>query len=97
MNCDYYKSTKWGSELALKDYGHAKSLAEEVSSAPAPNWNVLTQSLRCRMGVQTKGLDLAAQHLRDMSNYATEQEGRKGDIAGIYGAVRQEAGLNFDN
>jgi 3-hydroxyisobutyrate dehydrogenase-like beta-hydroxyacid dehydrogenase len=46
-----------------------------------------------RAGVQMKGLDVAGQHLQDVVDYA----GDKGDIAGIYGAVRREAGLPFEN
>lgn len=44
-------------------------------------------------GVQMKGLDVAGRHLQDVVDYADD----KGDIAGIYGAVRRESGLEFEN
>lgn len=78
MNGDYFKSVKWGTDLALKDYGHAKSLAKEA-------------------GVELKGLDIVAQHVRDVGDWAKQEEGRKADIAGVYGTVRKEAGLDFTN
>lgn len=78
MNGDYFKSVKWGAELAMKDYGHAKSLAKEAE-------------------VELKGLDTAAQHVQDVSDWGKKNEGRKADIAGVYGTVRMEAGLDFTN
>lgn len=73
---DYYQREEpaFNAKLALKDYGHAKSLADKA-------------------GVQMKSLDVAGQHLHDVVDHA----GDGGDIAGIYGAVRKEAGLKFEN
>lgn len=51
------------------------------------------KDLADRAGVQVKGLDVAGKHLQDVIDYADD----KGDIAGIYGAVRREAGLDFEN
>lgn len=44
-------------------------------------------------GTTMKALEVADEHLKIVK----EQKGEKGDIAGIYGAVRVEAGLKFDN
>ena len=43
-------------------------------------------------GVRMKGVEVADGHLADVQ----KRMGSKGDIAGIYGAVRQEAGLGFE-
>lgn len=51
------------------------------------------KDLADRAGVQLKGLDVAGQHLQDVVDYA----GDMGDIAGVYGAVRREAGMEFEN
>ncbi|KAK3704776.1 hypothetical protein LTR37_013607 [Vermiconidia calcicola] len=51
------------------------------------------KSLADSAGVRLKGLEVAGQHLQDVVDYA----GDKGDIAGVYGAVRKEAGLEFEN
>ena len=40
-----------------------------------------------------KDVEVADGHLADIQKHM----GSKGDIAGIYGAVRQEAGLPFEN
>ncbi|KAI9704762.1 MAG: hypothetical protein M1836_006542 [Candelina mexicana] len=44
-------------------------------------------------GVRMKNLEVADGHLADVQKHA----GSKGDIAGIYGAVRQESGLKYEN
>lgn len=44
-------------------------------------------------GARMKALEVADAHLADVQ----KQMGAKGDIAGIYGAVRQEGGLKFEN
>ena len=49
----------------------------------------LAESCGAKMG----GLEVADKHLKDV----VEHMGDKGDIAGIYGAVRQESGLKFEN
>lgn len=51
------------------------------------------KSLADASGVQLKGLDVAGRHLQDVVDHAGDQ----GDIAGVYGAVRKEAGLDFEN
>jgi len=49
----------------------------------------LAESAGCRL----KGLEVADEHLQGVVDHA----GDKGDIAGIYGAVRKESGLKFEN
>ena len=44
-------------------------------------------------GVRIKAVELIDQHLADVE----KAKGDKGDIAGIYGAVRLEAGLPYEN
>ena len=44
-------------------------------------------------GVKLKDLEVADSHLAAVQTHM----GSRGDIAGIYGAVRQEAGLKFEN
>lgn len=44
-------------------------------------------------GTKMKDVEIADGHLADVQKHM----GSKGDIAGIYGAVRQEAGLKFEN
>lgn len=44
-------------------------------------------------GVKLKGLEVIDQHLSEVIDHA----GDKGDIAGVYGAVRKESGLKFEN
>lgn len=44
-------------------------------------------------GVRMKDVEVADQHLAAVQKHM----GSKGDIAGIYGAVRQESGLEFEN
>jgi hypothetical protein len=42
-------------------------------------------------GVKMKALEVARDHLQDVQ----KERGEKGDLAGIYGAVRQESGLPY--
>jgi len=44
-------------------------------------------------GVRMRGLEVCDQHLKEV----VEHMGDRGDIAGIYGAVRVEGGLKFEN
>ena len=48
-------------------------------------------SLASASGVRLKDVEVADGHLAEVQKVM----GSKGDIAGIYGAVRQEAGLDF--
>lgn len=50
-------------------------------------------SLAQASGAQMKAVQVADAHLEAVQKHM----GDKGDIAGIYGAVRQEAGLKFEN
>lgn len=45
------------------------------------------------LGANMKDVEVADDHLAAVQKHM----GSKGDIAGIYGAVRQEAGLDFEN
>ncbi|CAK4034842.1 related to gamma hydroxybutyrate dehydrogenase [Lecanosticta acicola] len=51
------------------------------------------RSLAEASGCKLKGLEVADEHLKAVVDHA----GDKGDIAGIYGAVRKESGLKFEN
>jgi 3-hydroxyisobutyrate dehydrogenase-like beta-hydroxyacid dehydrogenase len=44
-------------------------------------------------GTRLKAVEVADQHLAGVK----KARGEKGDIAGIYGAIREEAGLPFEN
>lgn len=46
-----------------------------------------------KSGAKLPGMELAKNHLEAVE----EHQGRIGDIAGIYGAVRKESGLPFEN
>lgn len=43
-------------------------------------------------GTKMKAVEVASQHLADVKSIA----GEKGDLAGVYGAVRKESGLNYE-
>jgi hypothetical protein len=44
-------------------------------------------------GAKLPGMEIAKKHLEAVK----EHQGKAGDIAGIYGAVRKESGLPFEN
>jgi hypothetical protein len=44
-------------------------------------------------GAKLPGMEIALGHLESVK----EHQGKTGDIAGIYGAVRKESGLPFEN
>jgi len=44
-------------------------------------------------GVKMKAVEVADEHLRQVK----EERGATGDLAGIYGAVRKESGMSFEN
>ncbi|KAI9839303.1 MAG: hypothetical protein M1819_003298 [Sarea resinae] len=50
-------------------------------------------SLAAVSGVRMRAMEVVQQHLTGVKEHC----GAKGDIAGIYGAVRQESGLKFEN
>lgn len=50
-------------------------------------------SLAEACGARMRNLEVANAHLAEVK----EHDGAKGDIAGIYGAVRQESGLKYEN
>jgi 3-hydroxyisobutyrate dehydrogenase-like beta-hydroxyacid dehydrogenase len=50
-------------------------------------------SLAEASGVRMRNLEVADAHLADVK----EHDGEKGDIAGIYGAIRKESGLKYEN
>lgn len=49
--------------------------------------------LAASVGARMRAVEVADDHLRAVK----EHKGAKGDIAGIYGAVRKESGLKFEN
>lgn len=51
------------------------------------------RSLAKTYGVEMSGLEAADAHLKQVVDHA----GEKGDLAGIFGAVRQNSGLKFEN
>lgn len=51
------------------------------------------KSLASASGASMKGLEVADEHMK----MVVEHAGDKGDIAGLYGAVRKESGLEFEN
>lgn len=51
------------------------------------------KSLADKCGAKMNGLEVADAHLKQVVDHA----GDRGDIAGIYGAVRKESGLKFEN
>jgi len=51
------------------------------------------KSLADKYGVKIPAGDVAGRHLQDVIDY----DGEHGDMAGIYGAVRSDAGLKFEN
>ncbi|KAL1297010.1 hypothetical protein AAFC00_004604 [Neodothiora populina] len=63
--------------------------AVDLARKDAGHAMALAKTHGCRM----KGVEVADAHLAEVK----EHEGSKGDIAGIYGAVRQEGGLKFEN
>ncbi|KAI9875757.1 MAG: hypothetical protein M1830_008024 [Pleopsidium flavum] len=50
-------------------------------------------ALASSAGAKMKNVEVADAHLAEVQKHV----GSRGDIAGIYGAVRQESGLNFEN
>ena len=48
-------------------------------------------SLASASGTKMKAVEVAKAHLEDVKKY----RGEKGDLAGIYGAVRVESGLGY--
>jgi hypothetical protein len=50
-------------------------------------------SLAEQSGTKLGAFEVASRHMEMVEKYA----GAKGDIAGIYGAVRVESGLKFEN
>jgi hypothetical protein len=50
-------------------------------------------SLATAAGVKARQLEVGADHLEAVK----KEKGAKGDLAGVYGAVRMESGLKYDN
>ncbi|KAF2835285.1 6-phosphogluconate dehydrogenase C-terminal domain-like protein, partial [Patellaria atrata CBS 101060] len=50
-------------------------------------------NLAAKVGVKMSAVEVADKHLGDV----VEEMGERGDIAGIYGAVRKENGMQFEN
>jgi 3-hydroxyisobutyrate dehydrogenase-like beta-hydroxyacid dehydrogenase len=73
---DYYQRDEplFQVDLARKDAGHARSLAD-------------------RSGASAKLVALVQERLDKVKS----EKGEKGDVAGLYGVVRQESGLEYGN
>ena len=83
--------TAYSNRLKSGDYYNREEPAFQAKLAKKDFGHA--KSLADRSGVQIKGLDAAGKHLDDVIDHA----GDKGDIAGVYGAVRKESGLKFEN
>lgn len=83
--------TAYSNRLKSGDY-YTRDYPAFAAKLARKDWRH-AKSLADSAGVQMKGLDVAGQHLQDVVDYADD----RGDIAGVYGAVRREAGLSFEN
>lgn len=83
--------TAYSKRLMTGDYWNREepAFAAHLARKDAGHARSLAESC----GTKMKGLEVADQHLKEVIDHA----GDKGDIAGIYGAVRQESGLKFEN
>ncbi|EMC93262.1 hypothetical protein BAUCODRAFT_36935 [Baudoinia panamericana UAMH 10762] len=83
--------TAYSNRLRQGDYYKREepAFAAKLARKDAGHARSLAESCGCKM----KGLEVADAHLKDV----IEHSGDKGDIAGIYGVVRQESGLKFEN
>lgn len=65
----------------------------EISPVRTSSTTTIVLDLASKAGITMKGVQLADSYLAQVK----EHMGARGDLAGIYGAVRQEAGLEFEN
>ncbi|CZT19333.1 related to gamma hydroxybutyrate dehydrogenase [Ramularia collo-cygni] len=83
--------TAYSNRLRSGDYWNREEPAFQAALARKDAGHARSLAESC--GVTMKGLEVADAHLKAVIDHA----GDKGDIAGVYGAVRQEAGLKFEN
>ncbi|KAK3672097.1 hypothetical protein LTR78_008067 [Recurvomyces mirabilis] len=83
--------TAYSNRLRQGDYYKREEplFAAKLARKDAGHARALAESC----GAKMKGLEVADRHLEEV----VEHMGDKGDIAGIYGAVRKESGLAFEN
>lgn len=83
--------TSYSNRLMSGDYYKREEplFAAKLASKDARHAQAIAQSA----GVTMKNVELADSYLKKV----IEEKGDRGDIAGIYGAKRMEAGLPFDN
>ncbi|MCJ1335566.1 hypothetical protein MMC09_000838 [Bachmanniomyces sp. S44760] len=83
--------TAYSGRLMSGDYYKRESPAFGVDLARKDARHAL--DLAEKAGVKMRDVEVADAHLKDVQDHM----GSKGDIAGIYGAVRKESGLKFEN
>ncbi|KAL8744329.1 MAG: hypothetical protein Q9190_003421 [Brigantiaea leucoxantha] len=83
--------TAYSSRMMTGDYHKREEPLFGVDLARKDAGHAL--DLARRSGARMRDVEVADEHLHDVQNHT----GSKGDIAGIYGAVRQESGLQFEN
>lgn len=83
--------TAYSNRLKSGDYWNREEPAFAATLARKDAGHARSLAESC--GVKMKGLEVADAHLKMVVDYA----GDKGDIAGVYGAVRTEAGMKFEN
>lgn len=83
--------TAYSTRMMSGDYHKREEplFAVDLARKDARHAMALAKSVGARM----KDVEVADAHLAEVK----KERGEKGDIAGIYGAVRQEAGLKFEN
>jgi 3-hydroxyisobutyrate dehydrogenase-like beta-hydroxyacid dehydrogenase len=82
--------TAYSTRMISGDYNREEPLfAVDLARKDARHAMALAKAA----GIRLKDVEVADAHLEQVKKH----RGEKGDIAGIYGAVRQEAGLKFEN
>ncbi|KAI9670945.1 MAG: hypothetical protein M1831_005030 [Alyxoria varia] len=83
--------TAYSNRMRQGDYHKREEPLFQVDLARKDAHHVL--DVAQRSGAAMPAVEVADQHLKQVK----EHSGAKGDIAGIYGALRKECGLNFEN
>ncbi|KXT15062.1 hypothetical protein AC579_1499 [Pseudocercospora musae] len=83
--------TAYSKRLMTGDYYNREEPLFQAQLARKDAGHALSLAKSC--GARMRAVELADEHLKAVVDHA----GFKGDIAGIYGAVRKESGLPFEN
>ncbi|KAF7189363.1 Glyoxylate/succinic semialdehyde reductase 1 [Pseudocercospora fuligena] len=83
--------TAYSKRLMTGDYYNREEPLFQAELARKDAGHALNLAKSC--GARMRAVELADEHLKAVVDHA----GDKGDIAGIYGAVRKESGLPFEN